>query len=64
MTCTANATKIAKPVNAARMMYVLVLRLTAISLVTSRARLPPGLPGSSPEATTNLSRSWLNALSG
>jgi len=32
MTCTANATKIAKPVNAARMMYVLVLRLTAISL--------------------------------
>jgi hypothetical protein len=25
MTCTANATKIAKPVRAARMMYVLVL---------------------------------------
>jgi hypothetical protein len=30
MTCTANATKIAKPVNAARMMYVLVLKLTAL----------------------------------
>jgi len=28
MTCTAKATKIAKPVNAARMMYVLVLKLT------------------------------------
>jgi hypothetical protein len=30
MTCTANATKIANPVSAARMMYVLVLKLTAI----------------------------------
>jgi hypothetical protein len=30
MTCTANATKMAKPVSAARMMYVLVLKLTAL----------------------------------
>ena len=29
MTCTANAIKIANPLSAARMMYVLVLRLTA-----------------------------------
>jgi hypothetical protein len=41
MTCTANATKIARPVNAARMMYVLVLKLTRVTLPPAPAAKGP-----------------------